>query len=109
MQTAIDVTQVVKAKEQAAQEHVRKRDLIKLCIEVNADDNDIWLTYTEIAICTGMRRKEVIRVMYGCGSFFLQSNWRRRNGEILVTIRELYEKRTSFLEKMMAAFTGQGD
>lgn len=109
MQTTIHVTQPVKMPELSAMTHEQKKDLIQRCIQVHAKGTDFWMTYSEIAECTGLTRKEVKKTMYASGTCFLESSWRMADGEILVTVRQLYEDRTSFFEKVLAAFTGQRD
>ncbi len=109
MRETIEQPQTAIVKNRANLTHEEKRDLIRRAIELNAVEEDIWLTYPEIAACTGLRVKDVIKTMYNSGYYFLESSWRFRNGDIMVTIRSLYKSRTSFMERVLAAFTGQND
>lgn len=110
MQLAIEHAQRGKAPESAAlMTHEEKRDMIRRCIETNARGKNFWMTFSEISDRTGLTAKDVIKTMYNSGDCFLESTWRKRNGEMLVTVRQLYEDRTSFFEKALATFTGQWD
>ncbi len=109
MQAIIEQPILHAPKENSEFTHEQKRDCIQRCIESNANGKRFWMTYADIAECTGMSVKEVIKTMYGSGTCFLESSWRVRDGQFLVTVRRLYEERTPFMEKLLAAVTGQRD
>ncbi len=102
MQVAINLSQNKAARTQAAAEHARKQEAILRCIENYANGRDIWMTYTEIAESTGLSLRDVVETMYNSGSLFLESSWRMHYGQIMVTVRRLYQERYNFWDKFFA-------
>jgi len=68
-----------------------------------ASANNYWKTLREISAGTNVRLEEVIEIVFTTKDF-VESYYRHKNGEPVFTPRKVYEKRTSFWLKLLAAF-----
>ncbi|UPK69391.1 hypothetical protein [Chitinophaga filiformis] len=68
-----------------------------------ASSNDYWKTLREISAATNVRLEDVIEIVFTTKDF-VESYYRHKNGEPVFTPRKVYEKRTSFWLKLLAAF-----